>query len=219
MGKSSWEPPRPGVSIAASAELDPLLVLSNQIQDPPSRQRPPVEDGEPQGCGPAQVASPRPSEALPPCVLTGSCLLEFRRGGSLLEPLAGLRKAYILDSIVHTGGWSGLRPPGGGSREAFCSWGLHRKEQSLLRPVCRGPALLRLEIWHACENLLHVNMAKHFIKMGGGSLSKASSSLLSPTSPLLLPSSPGQGGLKGVRLPSLLRELLDRPGGSSPRQT
>ena len=44
---STWEPAMTGVSIAASAELDLLLVLLNQMQDPSSREVSLVKSREP----------------------------------------------------------------------------------------------------------------------------------------------------------------------------
>lgn len=44
---SNWESAMPGVSIAAAAELDLLLVWLNQMQNPSSRQISPVKGREP----------------------------------------------------------------------------------------------------------------------------------------------------------------------------
>lgn len=112
-----------GLSIAA-AELDPLLVWLNRIQDPPPSRchQSRVENSHRllppgQGYGPAQVASPRPSEISPPCAHTNSWVLEFRSGGCFREgwvpsAICG-RSQESIYALVHTGGWSSLRSPSG----------------------------------------------------------------------------------------------------------
>lgn len=99
-----------GVSIAASAELDLLLVLLNQMQDPSSREVSPVKSRE-SPIYDLQVRAMGQLEwhlqgLLRPCPFVGTQVVEcwaagvvvvFKMDVSLPESLAALRGAYTFD--------------------------------------------------------------------------------------------------------------------------